>query len=99
MLPARGGTDFQVGGEVVTPLVLWKVGLSRGVPRSEADVPNPLGEKDLLAVVVGVEKSLVTLVILAPWAFGGARAAKGAVYAGGWRWGEREAEVSGESDR
>ena len=52
MLPARGGTDFQVGGEVVASLVLWKVGLSRGVPRSEAAVANTLGEEDLLAVVV-----------------------------------------------
>jgi hypothetical protein len=49
---ARGGTDFQVGGEVVASLVLWKVGLTGGVPRSEAAVANTLGEEDLLAVVV-----------------------------------------------
>ena len=42
--------------------------------------------------------SLVTLVILALWALGWCGAAEGAVYAGGWRWGKCEAEVSGESD-
>ena len=52
MLPARGGTDFQVGGEVVTPLVLWKVGLAGRVPCGEATVADALGEEDLLAVVV-----------------------------------------------
>ena len=49
---ACGGADFEVGGEVVASLVLRKVGLSRGVPRSEAAVANPLGEENLLAVVV-----------------------------------------------
>ena len=44
-------------------------------------------------------KSLVILVILALLALDGARAAEGAVYVGGWRWGKREAEVSGEGDR
>ena len=43
--------------------------------------------------------SLAILVILALLALGGVGAAEGAVYAGGWGWGKREAEVSGESDR
>jgi hypothetical protein len=92
VLPACGGADFQVGGEIVATLVLREVGLAGRVPGGEAAVANALGEENLLAVVViwlvgedvfkgfglalslpGVVKSLVTLVVLIPWALGGAR--------------------------
>ena len=52
MLPACGGADFQVGGEIVAALVLWKVWLAGRVPCGEAAVANTLGEEDLLAMVV-----------------------------------------------
>ena len=52
VLPACGGADFQVGGEIVATLVLREVGLAGRVPGGEAAVANALGEEDLLAVVV-----------------------------------------------
>eukprot|EP00966_Prymnesium_polylepis_P189602 4393171-Prymnesium_polylepis.1 len=52
VLLASCRTDFEVGGEIVAALVLWKVTLTSGVPCCEAAVANALGQEDLLAVVV-----------------------------------------------
>ena len=52
VLPARCWADFQVRGEKKAALVLWKIGLARGVPACEAGVADPLGRQHLLAVIM-----------------------------------------------
>ena len=59
MLASCGWADLQVRGEVIASLVLWEVGLARGVPACEAGVADPLGRAR--ARLCGLEPPQVSL--------------------------------------